>query len=211
MKFLLCCLLAAAPLAAQRDFLTADEIDRVREAQEPNARLALYADFAKQRLDLVNSLLSKDRPGRSALIHDALDQYAQILDAIDAVADEALIKKQDIKKGVGEVAKMEQGVLQQLQKIQESQPKDLDRYSFVLTAAIDATTDSLDASKEDLGQRAAEVEAREQKEKQAREDAMRPAGQPRKPSDANSASSAEKQEQPRKPPTLMRPGEKPPE
>ena len=33
MKTLLCCLLLAAPVAAQRDFLTADEIDQIKEAQ----------------------------------------------------------------------------------------------------------------------------------------------------------------------------------
>ena len=31
MKTLLCCLLLALPLSAQRDFLTADEIDRSRK------------------------------------------------------------------------------------------------------------------------------------------------------------------------------------
>jgi hypothetical protein len=50
MKTLLCCLLLAVPLIAQRDFLTADEIDQIKEAQEPNLRLKLYADFAKLRL-----------------------------------------------------------------------------------------------------------------------------------------------------------------
>ena len=60
MKTLLCCLLLAAPLVAQRDFLTADEIDQIKEAQEPNLRLKLYADFARLRLDLVRNLLSKD-------------------------------------------------------------------------------------------------------------------------------------------------------
>ena len=39
MKTLLCCLLLAAPVAAQRDYLTADETDQIKEAQEPNARL----------------------------------------------------------------------------------------------------------------------------------------------------------------------------
>jgi hypothetical protein len=36
MKTLICFLLLAAPAAAQRDFLTADEIDQIKEAQEPN-------------------------------------------------------------------------------------------------------------------------------------------------------------------------------
>jgi hypothetical protein len=211
MKILLYLLLAAAPLAAQGDFLTADEIDLVRDAQEPNARLALYATIAKQRLDLLKNLLSKERAGRSALIHDALDQYAQILDAIDDVADQALSKKQDIKKGIGEVEKIERAALPALRQIQERKPADLERYAFVLTAAIDATTDSLDAASEDLGQRAAEVEARDEKEKQARDEAMRPVGEAAKPAEAKSAASADKKEQPKKPPTLLRPGEKPPE
>ena len=41
MRVLLICLLLAAPLAVQRDFLTNDEVDKIRDAQEPNLRLKL--------------------------------------------------------------------------------------------------------------------------------------------------------------------------
>ena len=61
------------PLGAQkRDFLTAEEADKVRNAQDPNLRLPLYLTFAKDRMAQINQLILRDRPGRSALLHDLL-------------------------------------------------------------------------------------------------------------------------------------------
>ena len=48
------------PLAAQqRDFLTPDETDQLREVQEPNARLGLYSKWALLRLDEIEQRVSK--------------------------------------------------------------------------------------------------------------------------------------------------------
>lgn len=210
MKALLVCLLLAGPLAAQRDFLTNDEVEKVREAQEPNLRLKLYSDFARERVDLVKSLLSKDKTGRSALIHDTLDEYCKILDSIDTVTDDALSRKVDMKLGLGAVAAVEKEMLPLLQKFQDSQPRDLERYDFVLKQAIEATSDSLEAAQEDLGLRTREVEAREQKEKQERLDAMSPVereGQQAQQKQAEQKKADEEDKQ-KKAPTLYRPGEK---
>jgi hypothetical protein len=207
MKTLLCCLLLAVPLAAQKDFLNADEIQQIREAQEPNDRLKLYADFAKARLDLVKNLLGKDKAGRSILIHDALEEYGKILDAIDTVADAAAAKKTEINQGLGSVAAMYKTMLPDLQKIRDSNPKDLDRYEFALTQAIDTTQDSLMLAEEDLGKRGQEVQTREASKKKAVEAEMTPAGGV-KPEEKKAAETTEDEKPKRKPPTLMRPGEK---
>jgi hypothetical protein len=206
-------LLLAMPLLAQprRDFLTADEVEQIREAQEPNARIAIYARFAKDRVELVKNLVSRDRAGRATMIHDALDDYSQILDAIDQVTDEALSRGADLKVGLDLVAKTEREALPILKSIQDKPPKDVDRYEFVLHTAVETTTDSLELAESDLGQRTKEVEVREAREKKAIEEAMTPAErQGKKAADQQAASekAAEQAKPQRKAPTLLRPGEK---
>ena len=207
MKNLLWCgiaaVLAAVPaVAQQRDFLTSDEVEQIREAQEPNARLELYAHFARSRIDLVKNLLAHDKPGRSAMIHDALDEYAKILDAMDDVADQALAKKSELGKGLRVVSNVEREALPALRKIRDSRPKDLDRYSFVLQTAIETTQDSLDLADEDVGKRTNAAVDREERDKKAAEATMTPEEKA-----AAAKSDAEQQNQ-RKAPTLYRPGEK---
>jgi hypothetical protein len=204
---------AFATLAIARDFLSADEIDQIKEAQEPNLRLKLYADFAKLRVDLIKNLLSKDKTGRSIMIHDTLEDYSKILDAIDTVADAAAASKTDIKLGLAAVAGVEKQLLPVLKQIQENHPKDLDRYEFALTQAIETTSDSLDLAQEDLGKRGVEVEQRQERQKKAVEADMTPvekegqkAADTKKKADAEKAAEDDKPK--RKPPTLLRPGEK---
>lgn len=154
--------------AQNRDFLTADEIDRVRDAQEPNLRLKLYVEFARERLSVLQQYLVKDKPGRSAFIHDTLEDYTHIIEAIDTVSDDALLRKVPIDVGMKEVASAEGEMLTALQKIEDSSPKDLARYEFVLKNAIDTTSDSKELSEEDLHTRAGEVASEEKKDEKER-------------------------------------------
>jgi hypothetical protein len=212
MKTAIWCLLLAAPLFAQRDFLNADEIDQIKEAQDPGDRLKLYAKFARQRVELVQNVFSKDKPGRSLLMHDALEDYSKILDAIDDVTDDALLRKAEVKLGLEAVVAAEKQTLPVLQKIQSSQPKDLSRYDFALKQAIETTEDSLEASQADLGKRSRDVEARETREKKELEQLgaqTDPDAKKAEEEGKKADSSGEQQQTPkRKAPTLKRPGEK---
>jgi hypothetical protein len=207
MKHLLLLALLCSPAAAQRDFLTSDETDQIRDAQEPNARLQLYLHFARQRIDQLKSLMASAKPGRSALIHDLLEDYTNILDAIDTVSDDALKHHKDIGLGTKAVAKSEGEMLKTLQTIQESAPKDMARYDFVLKQAIGSTQDSIELAGSDLGQRSTEVTAKAEKEKQEIE-ALSAKTPEEKKQDQKLAAMPADAKPARKPPTLLRPGEK---
>ena len=201
-------LLIAVPLLAQRDFLTPDEVERIREAQEPNLRLTLYTNYAKLRLDLLKQLFAKEKPGRSILIYNQLDQYTKIIEAIDIVADDALRRKLDLTLGIAEVAKAEEKMLAELQKFSASEPKDISRYDFVLKTAIEVTQDSLEISKADLKDRGRTVAEREVAIKKEREALL--SSEDKKEKAEAEKKSGETERKTRKAPTLRRKDEKPP-
>lgn len=195
---------AGLVLGQDRDFLTPNEVDQIREAQEPNARLLLYVHFARERMDLLDQYLAKDKPGRSIFIHNTLEDYNKIIEAIDSVSDDALRRNQPVDKGLLAVSAAEKEFLDKLNKIQESEPRDIERYKFVLDAAVDATSDSRELSLEDSKKRTAELSAGDSKEKKEREAMM-----PSKEVADRKKDTQKDEDKKKKIPTLYRPGEKP--
>jgi hypothetical protein len=197
--------LAGASLGQNRDFLSIPEVEQIRDVQEPNDRIRLYTRFAKLRLDILAQAIEKQKPGRSAFIHDTLEDYTHIIEAIDTVADDALRRKLPVDKGMDAVVVAEKEFLERLKKIEPMQPPDISRYEFALNQAIDTTNDSLELSQEDSSKRLAEVRAAEEREKKEREAAM-------STKEVKERKQQAEQEQPQKKvPTLYKPGEKPPD
>ena len=203
MRLLLTFLLLASPAIAQKDFLTADEVDQVRETQEPNERLKLYLNFAKQRIAMVEQLLSKEKAGRSATIHEALDEYNKIIEAIDTVSDDAMRRKIAIDAGAGDVAKAEKDFLVKLEKIKALKTRDYSRYEAVLANAIENTEVSMELAGTDSSARSRDLLTKDQREKKEREALMTPAERAEKK--AEEVKEAAKPA--RKAPTLRRKGE----
>lgn len=202
-------LFAAAVLLCagqERDFLTPDEADQIRLVQEPNERLKMYVHFAKLRIDLLKQAFAKQKAGRSAMIHDTLEDYTRLIEAMDMVADDALKRKVDISLGLAYVATAEKEMASELKLMQENPGPDYSRYQFALTQAIDTTQDSIELSQEDLNSRTKTVTEKAQRDKKEREEMM--STEELKEKKAKEATEAKQQ---RKPPTLRRKGEVVPE
>ena len=90
-------MLVATPAFGQeilvtKDFLTEFEADQIRLAQDPNERIPIYLQFAKLRLALIDQLLAKEELGRGAKVHDNLSELGRIVEAVDMVIDDALLR-----------------------------------------------------------------------------------------------------------------------
>lgn len=160
MRYLLMVVILCTPLLAQKDFLNTDEADQLREVQEPDLRLQLYLRFAQQRVDQLDQLMAKPKTGRSGMIHDLLEQYALIIEAIDTYIDNA-IKRQKPITTMTQVARTEREMLAQLEKFGEMNAPDKSRFQFALEQAIDTTRDSAEMSEQDIKTRTRDVETRE--------------------------------------------------
>ena len=175
--------------------------------QERNERLQLYMHFAKQRVDQVESLLKRDKAGRSLMIHDLLEQYTKIIEAADTVTDDALKRKVDVVLGVKALADAEKGLLARLEKVREAQPKDLARYELVLETAIETTKDSVELAQEDLNARGQSVIDKATREKKERDALLSTKEQSEKKVSEKKEADAQSK---RKAPTLRKKGETPP-
>lgn len=202
-RLFLILLIAGLLPSATRDFLTAEEIDQVRAAQDPNIRVQLYLKFAQQRIAQMNQLLARERAGRTALIHDLLEDYSGIIEALDTVTDDALRRKVDVAAGIALVIPGERQMLAQLKKAEAAAPSDMARFEFVLKDAIDVTQDSIELSA-DLGDRARDVSAKDQKA-----DETRKASLPPEETKQQTEDKAKQEKNTRKAPTLRRPTDPP--
>ena len=200
---------ATSLLHGQKEFLTSDEIERIREAQDPNLRLKTYLEFAKQRMDQLKQVTEKDKKGRSITVRDLLEQYTQIIDAIDTVSDDALKRKVDVTLGVDSVSGAERGFLGTLKKIQAGHPADLDMYEVSLKEAIAITEDSIGTADQDLTRRQTTLLDKEEDEREKIK-AVTSAKDQKQQEAENAKTDAPKNPDGsrRKPPTLYKPGEK---
>ncbi|MBY0373914.1 MAG: hypothetical protein K2Q23_07955, partial [Bryobacteraceae bacterium] len=165
---------------------------------------------ARLRIDLLKQLVAREKAGRSSMILDQLEQYTKIIEAMDTVADDALRRKVDLTLGMQKVVPLQEAMLGELKRIEEAQPKDLARYDFVLKTAIETTQDSLELGQGDLAQRGRAVAEKDATQRKEREAMMTTADKEQK-AEAEKKSGEAERKTGRRPPTLLKKGEKPKE
>ncbi len=209
MRWLLLLVLACLPAAAQRDFLTPDEIEQLRLVQEPEPRLQLYLKFARQRVDMIEQLFSKRQTGRSGVIHDTLEQVTQIIEAIDMNIDDAIRRQKPIEKLDGVVSAQKE-LLAKLESMAQKEEPDRARYQFALEQAVETLRDSIEMNEQDLKERTLSVQDKEKALRQEREELLAPERKEELEKERKRIESEKEGVAPgKKKPTLLKPGEKP--
>jgi hypothetical protein len=154
----ICALLLTIPLVAQRrDALNDKETDELREvAQEPLKRFKLLIKFATERLDTVERVKDEPKtPDRGKRIHDALEDFRQIIDELDDNIDDYSEKQTDLRKPLTEVVAAETSFDARIKAFKEwsEDPKhtvDYKLYSFALQDALESVSLSLGDAKKTL-------------------------------------------------------------
>jgi hypothetical protein len=99
------CLLAAAPLFAQkekREPLAGDQIEQIREAGiYPDDRVKLYAKFLDEHAEVIKGLAKRAKSAaRSRRLDDELQDFTALMDEFGANLDTYSDRKADIRKSL---------------------------------------------------------------------------------------------------------------
>jgi hypothetical protein len=146
----------AAHAAQQKDYLTAEEADKIRDAYTPAERIKLFVEFADDRLKKFDYELNRkpaDRR-RSEILNALLNAYAGCVDDAADQIDSAHERQMDIREALKLMRAKDQEFLEQLQKYDKG-GTDFETYKDTLEDAIDGTKDALsdidEAQKQDAG------------------------------------------------------------
>ncbi len=211
MRSLILALLACLclPAAAQRDYLTPDEIEQLRLVQEPGPRLQLYMRFARQRVDMLEQLFAKRQTGRSGLIHDTLEQVTQIIEAIDMNIDDA-IRRQKALESLDALVSGQKELLAKLETLAQKEEPDRARYEFALDTALETLRDSIEMNEQDLEDRTLSVQNKEKALRQQRDELLAPDRKEELEKERKRVEAEKEGVAPgKKKPTLLKPGERP--
>lgn len=134
-----------AAAQGQKDYLTDDEADKIRDAQNPADRITLYLTFAQDRLDKFEYELN--RPQHEAQYDDILNNLMNgYVGCVDDAADQidvAQEKQTDIRAALKLMKDKDTAFLAKLEKFDQATGPDFDAYRYTLEDAIEGTKEAI--------------------------------------------------------------------
>jgi hypothetical protein len=146
---LIACFVTSAWSVETGDFLTEEEADQLRDAQDPSQRIQKYLAFSQIRLERFDDYRTRppnpdyDVPG---YLETQLDQYIRITDALKDWIEVQFDRHNDMRAGLKKVLEMGPHQLEQLRHIEQSSDPYTAGYRKSLSDAIDDFTDALDGA-----------------------------------------------------------------
>ena len=147
-------------LAQRPEYLNDEEIEKVREAQEPNDRARLFLKFASERLQRFQSALAnppQEDSKRSAYRENLNYLLAAFSACLDDAADAVAIGYQHgavVYKGAWEMTKLAEGYLKILEGLKQNRGPEFSAYEATLDDSIEATRDALTEAKKIVAEQA---------------------------------------------------------
>ena len=146
------CLLLASPLlsakAQEKDYLSAIEADKIRDAETSTERIKLFLTFAEDRLKKFQYELEHPSSNRHVeMLNALLNAYIGCVDDAADVMQLGIEKQENIRKGIDLMASRTKEFLPILEKYSADGPE-LETYKDNLDDAIEGTRDAMnDAEK----------------------------------------------------------------
>lgn len=147
---LLCAIAAPITLPAraaqgEKDYLSEQEADKIREAQDPASRIKLYMSFAEDRLQKFQ--YEVNRPQHEAqyidILNDLMNAYVGCVDDAADQVDVAQEKQQNVREAVKIMKAKDIEFLAVLQKLDQATGPDFEQYRYTLEDAIEGTKEAI--------------------------------------------------------------------
>jgi hypothetical protein len=139
---------ALANSPQQKDYLTALEADKIRDAETTNDRVKLFLTFADDRLKKFQYELEHPSPNKhEEMLNALLNAYVGCVDDAADLIQLGIHKQENIRKGIDLMATRAKEFLASLEKLSSGGPE-LEIYKDNLDDAIEGTRDAMnDAEK----------------------------------------------------------------
>ncbi len=144
--------LAAPAMKAQAqkpDYISDEEEDKLRDAQDPSDRIEVYLTLAQSRLDRIEGFRSKPMDPQydnGAYIDHLLDEYISLTDDLKNWIQDRYDRGLDMRKGLRKVLEMGPKQLHDLGRIHDTPDAYAADYAKSLRDAQDDLTDTLDGA-----------------------------------------------------------------